>query len=546
MVTGVVAAFAVLGACGLMLLALRRARIRSDQRLEAIMRHVDAQLEAMSTSVARAVDAALASRPERALPAPTLDFDELVDSIVAEARERTGADAVVLRIEGPSGRPVLASVGEGAGSEDLDRPFGPPGGRRYDAATIAWTYPVAGDSEDAPFQSALVVPLGEMAEIRGTLAAYALAPDAFDSEEAESVKRLLRDMAVALGNARRFSEIEARVNVDPQTGTPNRRGYEIELGREVSRAERSGRPLSVVLVGVAGRVANEAANETTGIGDVARLVGRVTRGTDISCRRGERELAILLPGTGEPGAAVLTARLEAEARRTQSSGTPVVTFGLVERQPRETADALDERIDRTLGRPRGATVSALDDARSSSTAATSTFRGSSASGADPARSQPGDALRRDALDAIARELAETRAFGRALTVVALDVGRLDALSERVGREEADATLGRLAGRFDRSLGTGSVHRLGSSMFALVLPGSSLHESEALVDALQSSLEPPHDDSGLVLSAGITELAEGDGAEDGLARAEHALWQAEQAGPGTVVVAVPGKRPGPAG
>ena len=63
------------------------------------------------------------------------------------------------------------------------------------------------------------------------------------------MRELLRDAGVALSNARRFAEVEARVNVDPATGVRNRRGYELELGREVARAERSGRPLSVVVVG---------------------------------------------------------------------------------------------------------------------------------------------------------------------------------------------------------------------------------------------------------------------------------------------------------
>jgi len=50
----------------------------------------------------------------------------------------------------------------------------------------------------------------------------------------------------------------------------------------------------------------------------------------------------------------------------------------------------------------------------------------------------------------------------------------------------------------------------------------------------------------VLNAGITEVAEDEDAQTALGRAEHALWQARQAGPGTVVVAVPSRRPAPPG
>ena len=41
--------------------------------------------------------------------------------------------------------------------------------------------------------------------------------------------------------------LESRVLVDPATGVPNRRGYEVELAREVARARRTGRPLSLIL-----------------------------------------------------------------------------------------------------------------------------------------------------------------------------------------------------------------------------------------------------------------------------------------------------------
>ena len=153
-------------------------------------------------------------------------------------------------------------------------------------------------------------------------------------------------------------------------------------------------------------------------------------------------------------------------------------------------------------------------------------------------------LRRDALEALTRELRDARSFGRSLAVAVLDVAGLDSVSDRLGRETADALLGDLAGRLDRSVSSGSVHRLGASVFALVLPGSGIDDAEALVDAVQSSLDPPHDEAGLVLSAGITELAEEDDAEASLGRAEHAVWQATQAGPGTILVAVPNRRPIP--
>jgi len=543
MVTAVVAACAVLVACGLILLWLQRARKESERHLDTILGQLDGHLEAMSENVARAVDAVLDSSSQRSLPVLTLDFDRLVNELVAETAARTHADAVVLRVEGPGGRPVVASFGSGVETELLDRPFGPPTDRRFDTAAIDWTYSPSGSPEDVRFQSALVTSLATTAGTAGLVAVYAFAADAFDQEHAAAVRELFRDAGVPLSNARRFAEVEARVNVDPATGIRNRRGYELELGREVARAERSGRPLSVVVVEVDGSATENQPASGAAMAELARLVTRVTRRSDISCRRSERELAVLLPGTAESGATVLTRRLGEAARQTLRADVSTVAVGLVERLPAETSAEFDTRIDRTFGSS-GASVSTLDDVRNASTAAPTTVRSTMSNGSDLVRPAATDVLRRDMLETLAHELADAHGLDRSLAVVALEVEGLDAVSEAHDREAADAVLSQVAGKLDRSIGSGSVHRLGPSTFALVLPGSGIEEAEALVDALQTSLGPPHDETELGLSAGITELGEDDGPEGGLDRVEHALWQAKQAGSGTIVVAVPNRRPPP--
>lgn len=521
MVTAVVAACAALVVGGLLLagvLGFRRERVRAQRCLDGVLARVDAHLQTMSASVASAVETALASRSDPPLTLLTLDLDALLDALVTEAATRTGADAAILRIEGPAGRPAIASAGAGAERETLDRSYGPPGDRDFDAALIDWTYSAGGEAADDRFESALVVPLAGLTGTPGALAVYARHAT-FRAEDAAALTTLLRDAAVGIANARRFAELEARVNVDPVTGVANRRGYELELERATARSNRAGLPLSVVVVSAGDAVS-----------DVARLVKEVTRRSDVACLRAEREVAILLPGTASSGAAVLTRRIEGEAKRRFATSPSTVTIGLVEYTPNEGPDEFDERIGAALGGHREARVSRLDGVRPR---------------AAPDAAADGDGLggglRRDALAAVARAHAETRRFGRSLALVVLRVEGLDALTETNGELASDEALARFAGRLDRSLGAGTAHRLDRTTFALVLPGSGVHDAEGLVDALQSSLEPPHGEDGLVLSAGITELAENDDAESGLGRAEHALWQAAQAGFGTVVVAVPNRR-----
>ena len=538
MVSAVVAACAVLAACGSTLLVVRRANARSDRRVAEAMRRIDTHLEAISSSVAQALDAAaLASRPLQGVL--SLDFDTMLDQVVSAAAERTRADAIVVRIEGPRGRPVVRSIGEGAEHDALADSYGPPGGRPFGTAVVDWAYPPTTGNETT-FGSALVTPLAH-AGIEGTLAAYSYARHAFGPEHAAAIRALLDELVVPLANARRFAEVEARINTDPATGVLNRRGYEIELGREAASARRTGSPLSVVVVGVV-----EDATPAAALDELAQLVRGAARSNDIPCLRTDDEVAVLLPETPRVGAQALSKRLEAAVGQAFGARSSSVAVGLVESLPHESAEALDARIAATLRPKRLPTLAVLEDSRTASTADATTVHAAYSGRSDATPPDTSLLLRADTVESLAAQLVETRRFGRSLALVVLEVEGLDEIADAEGLEAATARLGHVAGRIDRSLGTGSAHRLDSGQFALVLPGSGIDEAETLVDALQSSLEPPYDEGGVVLNAGITEAAEDEDAQTALGRAEHALWQARQAGPGTVVVAVPSRRPAPPG
>jgi diguanylate cyclase (GGDEF)-like protein len=537
MVTAVVAACAVVLACGLTLLVLRRSRAASERRLKAALVKIDGHLEAISSSVVQSIDRVVAARSEQPEPTLTLDFDALVDSLVAEVAVRTGADAVVLRLEGPGGRPLVATLGAGTDTELSERAVSPPDARPFRAATIDWTYSPTGEPDDELFHSALVAPLLAPAGAAGTLVAYATAADAFAPEHTVAVHELLARYGPALRNARRFADVEARILVDPATGIASRRGYEVELEREVARASRTGRPLSVVLVGIGNGTDTATTDKANGIGEFARLLTRITRKSDISCRRGDHEFAILLPETREAGATILTERLREEASRTLGSRQSTFAVGLVERRPNESLEALEARAEAALTRPRTATTLRAEQLQPDPAPPVRHERR-----AQPAElpAGPTDALRHDALETLTREVGDAHRFGRSLSIVVLDIDGLEQVSERLGREAADTALGEIARRLDESVGSGFVLRLGASEFAVVLSGSTVDDAEALLGTVHVAPVTDDESARLTLSAGITELADRDDATAALERAEHALWQAKQAGHGTVVIAVPGR------
>ena len=262
----------------------------------------------------------------------------------------------------------------------------------------------------------------------------------------------------------------------------------------------------------------------------------MTRRSDISCRRGEHEFAILLPETRESGATVLDRRDSAKRRRARSGRRQPTNHG------RATSSGMPEsrsRRSRRASRRRSAAparrgrtgfapprpVPRPDDGRR-------TRRTGSAA-------ETADALRQDVLEAVAREILDARPFGRSLAVVALDVDGLEELSEarpRVGGRGA-----RPASRSDsRRASAADGPPPGRKRVRPRPLGGDRGRRRALLGSLHATGDVDELPA-IQLTAGITELVERDGAQTALGRAEHALWQAKQAGRGTIVVAVPGRR-----
>ena len=146
------------------------------------------------------------------------------------------------------------------------------------------------------------------------------------------------------------------LQVDSLTGLLNRRAFLERLVQERSRALRYAQPLAVLLLDVdslktvndqAGHAAGDAALRA--IGTAIRLG---LRATDVGCRYGGDEFAVMAPQADEPAALTLAerirtlseaARLPSGLRTTVSVGVACVAAG----EPWEVASVL-ERADRAL------------------------------------------------------------------------------------------------------------------------------------------------------------------------------------------------------
>lgn len=139
-----------------------------------------------------------------------------------------------------------------------------------------------------------------------------------------------------------LAELREQAMTDPLTGLYNRRYFSDALARELSRAKRSGGPVSVMLMDLD---FFKKVNDTWGhpAGDavlkaIGSLIRKSLRGSDIAARQGGEEFAMLMPQTA---GAIVAQRAEAMRREVEAMtiqyGTESIrvtaSFGVAERGP---------------------------------------------------------------------------------------------------------------------------------------------------------------------------------------------------------------------
>jgi diguanylate cyclase (GGDEF)-like protein len=203
----------------------------------------------------------------------THDATQLVRVVVESAVEATGAAGGV--VLGPGGE--LARVGDpDAGSERIAFPL------RVGASDF------------------------------GSLV---LASDSFDAEQVETAASLAAQVVVALENARLHRIVERQALVDSLTGLANRRSFEDTLRSELARATRFGDSVCVVLAdlddfkNVNDRYGHGAGDEV--LKGFAAALRTSVRESDVACRWGGEEFALVLPGTDHTGGVRLAERARA-------------------------------------------------------------------------------------------------------------------------------------------------------------------------------------------------------------------------------------------
>ena len=164
--------------------------------------------------------------------------------------------------------------------------------------------------------SILVLPLVVNNEAIGTFVLAARARWAYSREVREMLGVITNHVATSIENAKMYKRMEEMATTDGLTSLPNHRTFQNRLSEMLARAERTGKPLSVVLTDI-DKFKN--VNDTYGhpVGDevlrrVSKVMASQVRKVDIVARYGGEEFVMVLEETDAAGAALLCERVRKE------------------------------------------------------------------------------------------------------------------------------------------------------------------------------------------------------------------------------------------
>jgi diguanylate cyclase (GGDEF)-like protein len=344
---------------------LRRLRLRTSRAVEtqvsATVETLEARLDELAHELSNAIRRA-EEETERSRflgqIATTIDLDDALGSTLQAAAALPMVDAAVVELDpdGDGEERLLGSIG-------LEREDGEEGGVRIftgapdrrEARAVELSYMYAEEQRAGAVHEALGVPLVGRTGRIGWLGVFSRDPEVrFGEEDVRRLEELAERVAPAIENARRFREARQLADLDSLTGLHNRRYFYETLGREVDRAQRYQRSLSLVIVDVDGfKEINDRIGHLAGdavLAEISDRIRQVVRSADIPCRVGGDEFAVIVPEAEVGQARQLVGRIQraVSSQPIARAGRVRVSAGVADMQPNDSPTSLFERGDESL------------------------------------------------------------------------------------------------------------------------------------------------------------------------------------------------------
>jgi diguanylate cyclase (GGDEF)-like protein len=266
------------------------------------------------------VEARVESERSRRLSdiATTIDLDAVLERTLEAAVSTDGVDAAMTVIRQNEEEPLVATLGMTSEEAARQPVSSSPSGSGARAVRISYRYDEAGDPEPGGplIRGGVAVPLGEEhVGTVGTLAVFWRKGDRVPADEdIADLEALARTSAPAIRNAQEFREARQLADVDALTGIHNRRYFYETLERECARAHRYERGIALIILDVDNfKATNDRLGHLAGdavLTAVAERLRDAVRQSDVPCRVGGDEFAVILPESGARDAEQLYRRIQ--------------------------------------------------------------------------------------------------------------------------------------------------------------------------------------------------------------------------------------------
>jgi diguanylate cyclase (GGDEF)-like protein len=352
------AAIALVVAIVLMVLVLRSRRSLGDPDLERTLEESDARFEQMLEDLSRELLRAReeSQRSQRlASLGGSIDLDSVARHLVEAAVDLPPAEAAMVVVSQPGDEPVVATAGMSPEEAEHQLLGGPPDGGETRAITVNYRYADESAGDETLIRGGLMIPLMTNRESIGSLGVFWRGRERQLSEqELRELEELAAAAAPVIENARRFREARQLADLDALTSLHNRRYFHDALARECARAIRYERSLALLVFDIDDfKSINDHEGHLGGDHVLAQLGDRVLsviRSSDLGCRIGGDEFAVILPESALVDAEQLFRRLQfAVANRSTGATERLrISAGVAELRPNDDPDSFFERADDAL------------------------------------------------------------------------------------------------------------------------------------------------------------------------------------------------------
>ena len=249
----------------------------------------------------------------------TLNLDQILDLIVRRAPEAAHAEAASIILPDPQTGALEFRAASGPHEAALSGKQMPPGSgiagwvlERSEAVLLAepqndprFNQEIS-DELDYAIHSLIAVPIPGTERVIGCLEVLnKTAGGSFDEEDQEILATLAVHAGLAIENARLYEATKTEAITDALTGLYNRGEFERRIVQEVDRAKRHGRPMSIIMADIDNfKRVNDAHGHAAGdhvLREVAALLQRILRSSDIIARYGGEEFVTIHPEAEEQG-----------------------------------------------------------------------------------------------------------------------------------------------------------------------------------------------------------------------------------------------------